>query len=86
MDFDLSDAFDDQNDRHHGGGSPKGNPGGGTLIILLLVDQERFLHPPFSLPTPAAVWGENSCQWEPKDLNVCSPGGLRLCIFDQVGW
>lgn len=36
MDFDLSDALDDQNDRHPGGGPPKGNPGGGTLIILLL--------------------------------------------------
>ncbi|XP_039210617.1 CD99 antigen-like protein 2 isoform X1 [Crotalus tigris] len=30
MDFDLSDALDDQNDRHPGGGPPKGNPGGGS--------------------------------------------------------
>ncbi|XP_026530511.1 CD99 antigen-like protein 2 [Notechis scutatus] len=29
MDLDLSDALDDQNDRHPGGGPPKGNPGGG---------------------------------------------------------
>ncbi|XP_070808040.1 CD99 antigen-like protein 2 isoform X1 [Pituophis catenifer annectens] len=30
MDFDLSDALDDQNDRYPGGGPPKGNPGGGS--------------------------------------------------------
>ncbi|ETE59799.1 hypothetical protein L345_14468, partial [Ophiophagus hannah] len=29
MDLDLTDALDDQNDRHPGGGPPKGNPGGG---------------------------------------------------------
>ncbi|XP_058052878.1 CD99 antigen-like protein 2 [Ahaetulla prasina] len=44
MDFDLSDAFDDQNDRYPGGGPPKGNPGGGISDddLIGIVDEGGY--------------------------------------------
>uniref|UniRef100_A0A8C5SBL9 CD99 antigen-like protein 2 n=1 Tax=Laticauda laticaudata TaxID=8630 RepID=A0A8C5SBL9_LATLA len=44
MDFDLSDALDNQNDRHPGGGPPKGNPGGGISDddLIGIVDEGGY--------------------------------------------
>ncbi|KAM3827781.1 CD99 antigen-like protein 2 isoform 2-T2 [Vipera latastei] len=44
MDFDLSDALDDPNDRHPGGGPPKGNPGGGIsdADLIGIVDEGGY--------------------------------------------
>ncbi|KAM6427375.1 CD99 antigen-like protein 2 isoform 2-T2 [Liasis olivaceus] len=44
MDFDLSDALDDRNDRHAGGGPPKGNPGGGIsdADLIGIVDEGGY--------------------------------------------